>query len=443
MAETTVLTRKKELVYYGDDFTGSTDVLESLSLKGKRTVLWLRIPEPSELAQFEEYSCIGLAGVSRSKDPKWMNTELPAVFRFLNSMNPKYVHYKVCSTFDSNVSKGNISAAMHIGVDIIKPAWTSILVGTPKIKRYVCFGQLFADYKGEVFSIDRHPVMSCHPATPMNESNLIQHMKALGSDNCVSLNLSMYHLENTSSILSDYIRNEKVVIFDTYDAQSLACAGALIREHSQSGTHFTVSSSGFEDAIYSKDTDIKNIAIKSKKRILALSGSCSLITSAQIDYAIEHGFSPIKLKVSRLLNPSERSSYLDEVTGYCMSLLADDISPLVYSAKGPTDESLSLIKESDCDSFDQILGQFLGDIAVQLANNKMIDRLAVAGGDTSGYCLQCLDVDALTFVAPFCPGVPLCRTYSRKNNVDGLEVALKGGQLGGDDFFVKLLNGEE
>lgn len=439
----TMLTNRKELAYYGDDFTGSTDVLESLSLKGKKTVLWLRIPTPSELAEFEDYSCVGLAGVSRSKDPVWMKAELPAVFEFLKSMEPKYVHYKVCSTFDSNVGKGNISTALKVGIEVIKPAWTSIVVGTPKIKRYVCFGELFADYKGEVFPIDRHPVMSCHPATPMTESNLINHMQALGSDDCVSFNLAMYSAEDTQSLLSTYINAQNVVIFDSYDEASLAQAGTLIRENSGTGTHFTVSSSGFEDAIYFDSNRIESRGFANKNKILALSGSCSLITSAQISYAIEHGFAPIKLEVARLLDEATRRSYLSEVIERCTELLDDNISPLVYSALGPSEETLSIVQGSDCQSFDQILGQFLGDISAKVADSGLIDRLAVAGGDTSGYCLQSLDVDALTFVAPLFPGVPLCRTHSKQANFNGLEVALKGGQMGGDDFFVKLLSGEE
>ncbi len=439
----TTFTRGKELAYYGDDFTGSTDVMESLSLKGKKTVLWLRIPEPSELAEFDDYSCIGLAGVSRSKSPAWMEEQLPAVFEFLKSVNPTYIHYKVCSTFDSNVSKGNISTALKVGVDVIQPSWTSIIVGTPKIKRYVCFGELFADYKGEVFRIDRHPVMSCHPATPMNESNLINHMQALGSDNCVSFNSAMYSAEGSQSRLLNYIDEQKVVIFDSYDEASLAQAGALVREHSESGTHFSVSSSGFEDAIYFDSSKVESNGFESKSKILALSGSCSLITSAQISYAIEHGFAPIKLEVARLLDEATRKLYLDEVIERCLELLSNNISPLVYSALGPSEETLSLVKSSDCQSFDEVLGQFLGNIAAKVADSGLIDRLAVAGGDTSGYCLQSLDVDALTFVAPFAPGVPLCCTHSKHTNFNGLEVALKGGQMGGDDFFVKLLSGED
>jgi 3-oxoisoapionate kinase len=38
------------LSYYGDDFTGSTDVMEAMALHGVKTVLFTRIPADEERA---------------------------------------------------------------------------------------------------------------------------------------------------------------------------------------------------------------------------------------------------------------------------------------------------------------------------------------------------------------------------------------------------------
>ena len=432
-----------ELAFYGDDFTGSTDVLESLSLRGKKTVLWLHIPEPSQLEAFENYDCVGLAGVSRSKDTEWMKEHLPAAFKFLKSMDPNYIQYKVCSTFDSSIEKGNIATATKIGCGIIEPHWTSVVVGTPKIKRYVCFGELFADYKGSTYRIDRHPVMSCHPATPMKESNIVKHMHNLGCERCESINLSMYANSEDERYLSRYINDDKVVVFDSYDEATLSRAGELIRTFSQKGIHFSVSSSGFIDAVYSSLPTNEDKMVKPKSKILALSGSCSPITGSQIKHAIEKGFYPIKLDISRLIEQEKCAKYLSEVVEHCLQLVADDLSPIVYSALGPNDSSLAMVKKLKFAKLDQVLGQFLGQIATEVAKAGVIERLAVAGGDTSGYCVQSLDIDALTFIAPFCPGVPLCRAHAKNPQIDGLEVALKGGQMGDDNFFDKLRLGGE
>ena len=48
-----------------------------------------------------------------------------------------------------------------------------LVVGAPQLKRYTAFGHLFAGYQGRTFRIDRHPVMSRHPVTPMDESDLL------------------------------------------------------------------------------------------------------------------------------------------------------------------------------------------------------------------------------------------------------------------------------
>ena len=57
-------------------------------------------------------------------------------------------------------------------------------------------------------------------------------------------------------------------------------------------------------------------------------------------------------------------------------------------------------------------------------------RAVVAGGDTSGYAMRQLGISTLEVRAPIAPGAPLCRAYSQAERVDGLEIALKGGQLG-------------
>lgn len=438
-----VLNSTVELAFYGDDFTGSTDVLESLSLRGKKTILLLRVPEGNDAVNFSDYDCVGVAGISRSKDPAWMRAELPKVYRFLNSFDPKYIHYKVCSTFDSNFHKGNLAVATQVGIDVLSPSWTSIVVGTPKIKRYVCFGELFADSKGETYRIDRHPVMSCHPATPMTEANLVKHMHQLGEVDCASVNLSMYSDDSAATKLQQFIAENKVVIFDSVDYSSQAKVGALINEHCQEGLHFSVSSSGFEDAVYSQNKLVENINITPKSRILALSGSCSSITSSQIDYALSHGFIPVELDIARLLMLESRSQYLDEIVQTCIDLLSSNKSPLVYSALGPQKSGSTTTSQDGDLHFDEMLGSFLGAIALAVTKTGLIERLAVAGGDTSGYCIQSLNLDALTFIAPLCPGVPLCRAHAQDSDIDGVEVALKGGQMGSEDFFVRLCSGGE
>ena len=69
--------------YYGDDFTGSTDVMEALASHGVDTVLFTRMPSAEEFAPYKDHSAIGLAGISRSQPPAWMDENLPASYAWL------------------------------------------------------------------------------------------------------------------------------------------------------------------------------------------------------------------------------------------------------------------------------------------------------------------------------------------------------------------------
>lgn len=85
----------------------------------------------------------------------------------------------------------------------------------------------------------------------------------------------------------------------------------------------------------------------------------------------------------------------------------------------------------------EALGDALGRIAATLIETRALRRVIVAGGDTSGRVLARLPIDVLEATAPLASGSPLCRAYSEAPAFDGLELALKGGQVGGADLFVK------
>ena len=166
------------LSYYGDDFTGSTDVLEALSLGGVKTVLFLEPPSPERLAAFPQAAAFGIAGTSRAMTREQLDAHLPAVFAALGTLKASFCHYKVCSTFDSSPTLGSIGRALELGLQSFPQAFVPLVVGAPKLKRYVVFGHLFATADGVTHRLDRHPTMPQHPATPMSESDLRLHLAA-------------------------------------------------------------------------------------------------------------------------------------------------------------------------------------------------------------------------------------------------------------------------
>src|SRR6185295_8386410 len=165
-----------DLAYYGDDFTGSTDVLDVLVRAGIPTVLLLADPTPELLARFPEARAVGVAGMSRSKSPAWMARELPPLFEKLRTLGAPFVHYKVCSTFDSSATIGSIGKAIDCGLSVFKNRCVPLVVCAPERKRYTVFGNLFATVGDTTYRIDRHPTMSRHPVTPMDEGDLCLHL---------------------------------------------------------------------------------------------------------------------------------------------------------------------------------------------------------------------------------------------------------------------------
>lgn len=214
------------LSYYGDDLTGSTDVMEALASNGVDTVLFMDQPDEALLSRFSHCRAIGLAGTSRSETPEWMEAHLTPAFRWLKSLDAAICHYKVCSTFDSSPQVGSIGRAVEIGKSVFDQPFVPLVVGAPQLKRFTAFGNLFAAYQGEVFRIDRHPVMSRHPVTPMREADLQIHLKAQ-----TKLSTALADLAVLSSVDADRRIDtlasdcSGMLLFDVDSAESQAQAG--------------------------------------------------------------------------------------------------------------------------------------------------------------------------------------------------------------------------
>src|SRR6218665_2364867 len=119
--------------YYGDDFTGSTDVMEALASNGVETVLFLKRPDDALLQRFSTARAFGLAGTSRSETPDWMDTHLRQAFQWLKTLDAEPCHYKVCSTFDSAPQTGSIGRAIELGRDVFGSRMVPLIVGAPQI----------------------------------------------------------------------------------------------------------------------------------------------------------------------------------------------------------------------------------------------------------------------------------------------------------------------
>ncbi|WP_062011799.1 four-carbon acid sugar kinase family protein [Aureimonas sp. AU4] len=434
------------LTFYGDDLTGSTDVMEALALRGVETALFLDVPTPERLARFAGLRAVGIAGTSRSETPDWMDANLPPVFRWMAAQGAEIAHYKVCSTFDSSPTVGSIGRALELGRAVFADAPVPIVVGAPQLRRYTAFGELHAAFRGEVYRIDRHPVMSRHPVTPMREADLRRHLAAQ-TELAVALVDAPPLLSGAGEAAVDAALTGKpgAVLIDVLDGATQAEAGRLLRRLGRLGSRFVVGSSGVEYALaadWARDGTIAGAPrfepLAPRERIAVVSGSCSPTTERQIRHAEAEGFAAIALDPRALAGGD--GAAVERVASDALRLLGSGRSVVVHTAMGPGDD---IGTELGGPEARHAIGRGLGRLQARLVREAGLERAVVAGGDTSSHALRELGVWALTprLPLPDTPGSPVCRAHSDAPGFDGLEIAFKGGQIGHDDYFVRLRDG--
>lgn len=444
------------LAYYGDDYTGSTDALEALSRQGVRTALFLEPPRPEDLTgRFDDLQAIGVAGESRSMTPSEMDEQLPETFEAIAKLNPTLFQYKVCSTFDSAPDRGSIGRAIDIGQEVFDSEFVPVIVGVPPMEpqgRYVVFGNLFATVDAETYRLDRHPTMQTHPATPMTESDLARHLgeqtdRSITGVEVLDLDRGV---EETRRVLQEAREDGEIVIFDTLTDDHLATLGRVIWEcaASDGGTTFGVGSSGFDYAFstYWQRTGltfnrVDDVQTSEADSLVVISGSASPVTAKQIKWALDHGYAGIKLDTTALIDPDRADGERADAIGRAIEAVRERRGVVIYTALGPDDP---IIDETwaEAEAFGvspeavgRRNGRQQGQILRELLERTDTSRVCIAGGDTSSYATPALDVYALEMAAPISPGAPLCRASARTEQFDGIEIALKGGQIGGEEYF--------
>jgi uncharacterized protein YgbK (DUF1537 family) len=416
--------------WYGDDFTGSTDVLEAFALHNVQAALFTRAPDARALARFPACRAIGVAGESRSRSPRWMSANLPGIFRSVRQLGALVNHYKVCSTFDSSPQFGSIGRAMELGLAVFRSGTVPIVVGAPRLGRAVIFGNLFAEADGVMFRIDRHPTMRHHPVTPMTEADLRLHLAGQTKLRLGLVDMNAF-AARTAQKQWQVLVNERFdgVVFDGCSNTMLEETARLIWQDAAARPIFAVGSSGLTYGLLRHWRSLGLIGPARKlphaspvDRLLVLSGSCSPVTAKQIRCARQMGFAAWPLD-----GPPPWPGAMTKA----LNALNHGRSVVLYTALGP-----QAADGKHGESFSSALGYLLS----QLVLSTGVRRVLIAGGDTATHSVKHLGLDALTFAAPLAAGVPLCRGHA-SSPIDGLELALKGGQIGPPDFFAHVRDG--
>jgi uncharacterized protein YgbK (DUF1537 family) len=161
-----------------------------------------------------------------------------------------------------------------------------------------------------------------------------------------------------------------------------------------------------------------------------MSGSCSPVTSGQIDWAVSNGFADVPLRASALARGEDIESNARLIAAHVRA----GRHVIAYSSRGSSAPELANGSAS--------LGRALGEITRGVLAQSSVRRVVVAGGDSSSHAARALGIEAVEMIAPLTPGAPLCRAHAPGSPIDGREVNFKGGQVGAPDYFGAVVAGQ-
>jgi len=432
-----------KIAYYGDDFTGASDTLATAAQAGLRALLFTGVPTPAQLASAGPLDVLGIAGTTRSLSPAAMAPLLEEAGVFFAALKAPVVHYKICSTFDSAPHVGSIGAAVEALLPHVEGRWVPVVGGQPNLGRYCLFGHLFASagLGGAVHRIDRHPTMARHPVTPMDEADVRVHLARQGFDDMDLVPFPSYALP-PDELLSRAGAQPgaggvwRSTLFDIARPADLAVAGAMIWARATKARLLAVGPSSVVQALASHwgcplESAPGTFAVAAADGpVFLLSGSLSPVTAAQVANA--SSFTRIALDAARLAQGD--TAYLDQVRQTIAAHLGAGRHTLAFTAPsagtGPAPDVSALGLARAC-----------GTLLRAVLDSAPVRRVGVAGGDTSSYALGALDAWGLAYGGALSHGVALCRIRSDAGRMDGLEIMLKGGQMGPPDLFEALVRG--
>ncbi|GGY06408.1 hypothetical protein GCM10007160_37410 [Litchfieldella qijiaojingensis] len=432
--------------FYGDDFTGSTENLAQFSRHGLRGRLFFSSANREAIMNMAPgLDVIGLAGTARGLAPAAMTEEVEPALAVLEALDPLVKQYKVCSTFDSSPTVGSIGHVMELARRHWSGCALPVLPATPAFGRYTAFSHLFTRYQGEICRLDQNPAMAHHPSTPMTEADLRRHLANQTAISPAAVTLLDYRTEDGGwQQLESAAEEERFVVLDATDQDELQHAAGLIVKLAKQRSTLAVAAQGLADALgrlWSRDMDEREplpTSYPGVERLLVLSGSCSPQTRGQLAHFEAEGGKIVAVSPEQALRDPE--GLASQLASQVAEVFEEGLDVAVATTRGDADVIAGLSSER----LAQAVGQVYACLARELRERKAIQRIVFAGGDTSSHAMRQTGADALELVAfDEAQGGHLCRLVAIDSPIDGLEVVLKGGQIGGEDLFSRVKRGTQ
>ncbi len=408
-----------------DDFTGATDLANNLVRAGMRVMQTIGIPTEPLGADAD---AVVVALKSRTIEPSLAVEQSLAALQWLRSLGARQIYFKICSTFDST-PRGNIGPVTDALMDALACDFAVATPAFPDNGRTVFRGHLFV---GEHLLSDSG--MRNHPLTPMTDSNLVRVMQAqsrhqvgLIDYRCVAQGPQAIR----ARIAQLRVDGVGIAVVDAISNDDLLRLGAAL-----SDAPLMTAGSGLAIALPA------NVGISpspaaatlppARGAAVVMSGSCSLATLAQVAHFRSQGGWVLALDPLELAADGERliAGAIDAAAARLSSV------PLLITSSATAREVRDAQAQLGVEAAGALVEAALSRIAVALVE-RGVGRLVVAGGETSGACVQALGIHQLRIGSQIDPGVPWCHAAQVMGHRDGLHLCLKSGNFGADDFFTR------
>jgi uncharacterized protein YgbK (DUF1537 family) len=423
------LAGKLSLGCIADDYTGASDLANTLTRAGLRTVQTIGVP--SDNLKLPEVDAVVVSLKSRSIEAGLAVTRSRAAEKWLRSRGADHVLFKICSTFDST-DAGNIGPVM----DALRAdsAETIVLVtpAFPETGRTVYQGNLFVG----LVPLNESPLKD-HPLNPMHDSNLVR-VLARQSKTKVGLIALATLTRGPDAVraqLADLsAKGFGAAIIDAAFDRDLETIGSVALDHrlsvGASGIGLGIARALVASAKVKSSTPSAAPDTPVDGPAVCLAGSCSQATLQQIANA-EKTMAVLHLDPERVVAGKDEA-------GRALAWAKTRINqgPILIASSSTPEEVAALQSRHGRDAAGHAIEQAMADIAEGLVQSG-VRRLVVAGGETSGAVVDRLRIPGFLVGAEIAAGVPVLRAVGAKNGE--MLLALKSGNFGGPEFFSDAL----
>jgi 3-dehydrotetronate 4-kinase len=421
-----------------DDFTGATDLANNLVRAGMRVVQTNGVPNQ---ALSSEVDAVVIALKTRTIAPTDAMAQSLAALDWLKNAGSRQIYFKYCSTFDSwygaygSDKRGNIGPVTEALMEAMGVDFTIATPAFPDNGRTVFKGHLFV---GDLLLSESS--MKTHPLTPMRDANLVKVLQAqcrrkvglidyrvvAAGAEAIQARIAELCAQGVGIAIVDAISNEDLMHLGSALADlPLVTAGSGVAIGLPQ--NFGIQATG--EAL----TQAAALP-QATGRQAVVSGSCSQATNTQVAAWQASGRPHRALDLAAVLgSDAQHNAEVQTVLSWAQAQLPQK-PVLVYStADAASVKNTQSVLGSDTTG--ARVEQALSAIAKGLVALG-VQQLVVAGGETSGACVQALGVQQMQIGSQIDPGVPWCYAHAGTLGVD-LHLALKSGNFGSDDFFAK------